>query len=194
MTSGASPNGNLFTAEDVATTEAKLPDAVDAPTAWVMRKTLFAALVNRRSGGGDGEFLFRPAGGGLPRDLAGTKVVRSSQVSATRAKGTATDLTYAVLGYFPDWVVRSPRETPKMLNIKRLRKQHRSCEVHEPAWFPPHSVHYSVHEKTRQGPAGGHLVGNPTTLPPPARIPPLHRLVGGLQQSLAATDSGQSSV
>jgi hypothetical protein len=32
-------------------------------------------------------------------------VVRSSQVSATRSKGASTNLTYIVLGYFPDWIV-----------------------------------------------------------------------------------------
>jgi len=31
--------------------------------------------------------------------------VRSSQISASRIKGSATDLTYIVLGYFPDWIV-----------------------------------------------------------------------------------------
>ena len=40
-----------------------------------------------------------------PAELYGTRVVRSSQVSNTRAKGTGTDLTYILLGYFPDWVV-----------------------------------------------------------------------------------------
>ncbi len=107
----AGANGNLFSPEDVAAMEAELPDAVDAPTAWVMRKTLFAALMNRRADAAvetdrAGPFLFRAAGhGGAPRELFGTKVVRSSQVSATRTKGSAADLTYLILGYFPDWVV-----------------------------------------------------------------------------------------
>src|ERR671939_946754 len=35
-TTGA--NGDTFTPADVALMESKLPDAVDAPTAWVMRK------------------------------------------------------------------------------------------------------------------------------------------------------------
>ena len=43
-------NGNRFMAEDAALMEAKLPDAVEAPTAWVMRKTLYAGLIaNRRA-------------------------------------------------------------------------------------------------------------------------------------------------
>ena len=100
-------NGDTFTPADVAAMESKLPDAVDAPTAWVMRKALFAALMNRRADAvsasdGKGPFLFRNTanlGTAPPVELHGTRVVRSSQVSATRAKGSATDLTYALLGF-----------------------------------------------------------------------------------------------
>ena len=56
---------------------------------------------------GKGPFLFRPnriAADGVPQTLFGAKVVRSSQVSGSRTKGTGTALTYAVCGYFPDWV------------------------------------------------------------------------------------------
>ena len=42
---------------------------------------------------------------GLPGELYGTRVVRSAQVSNTRVKGAGTNLTYILLGYFPDWVV-----------------------------------------------------------------------------------------
>jgi len=106
-------NGNTFQPQDVAAMEAKLPDGVDAPTGWLMRKALFAALMNRRADAvsandGKGAFLFRDnrsMGSDRPADLYGTKVVRSSQISASRTKGSATDLTYIVLGYFPDWIV-----------------------------------------------------------------------------------------
>lgn len=106
-------NGNVFLPQDVALMEAALPDAVDAPTAWVMRKGMFAALMNRRADAvseddSRGPFVFRPNrsfGEGPPAELFGTRVVRSSQISATRTKGSATDLTYLVLGYFPDWVI-----------------------------------------------------------------------------------------
>ncbi|MCZ2340419.1 MAG: phage major capsid protein [Bacteroidales bacterium] len=106
-------NGNTFEPEDVAAMEAKLPDAVDAPTAWLMRKALFAAIMNRRAaaitaGDGEGAFLFRAGRSSAlapPLDLYGTKVVRSSQVSATRTKGSSTNLSYVLLGYFPDWIV-----------------------------------------------------------------------------------------
>src|SRR5215212_2277550 len=57
-------NGDIFHVEDVALMESKLPDAVDAPTAWVMRKAMLAALMNRRADAvsasdGKGPFLFR---------------------------------------------------------------------------------------------------------------------------------------
>jgi len=107
-------DGDTFQAADVALMEAKLPDAVDSPSAWVMRKSLFAALMNRRADAvtandGKGAFLFRggnsSAAAAPPAELYGTRVVRSSQVSAARVKGAGTNLTYALLGYFPDWIV-----------------------------------------------------------------------------------------
>ena len=109
-TTGA--NGDTFTPADVALMESKLPDAVDAPTAWVMRKAMFAALMNRRADAvsaadGKGAFLFRNADAtaGPAADLYGTRVVRSAQVSAARTKGSGTTLSYILLGYFPDWIV-----------------------------------------------------------------------------------------
>lgn len=106
-------NGNTFQVQDVALMESKLPDAVDAPTAWVMRKSLFAAMMNRRADAvtandAQGAFLFRDnrsIGGNRPSELYGTKVVRSAQVSATRSKGSGSNLTYLLLGYFPDWII-----------------------------------------------------------------------------------------
>ena len=54
-----------------------------------------------------GVYLFRDARGasGPPSDFYGTRVVRSSQVSGTRVKGSGTNLSYILLGYFPDWIV-----------------------------------------------------------------------------------------
>ncbi|MFO0809064.1 MAG: phage major capsid protein [Gemmataceae bacterium] len=111
-------DGDTFEAQDVALMESKLPDAVSAPTAWVMRKQMFAALMNRRAdavSGGDaaGAFLFHPSrmpADPPPVELYGTKVVRSGQVSNTRTKGSGTDLTYVLLGYFPDWTVEILRK------------------------------------------------------------------------------------
>jgi HK97 family phage major capsid protein len=106
-------NGNTFTAQDVAMMEGKLPDAVDAPTAWVMRRNMFSVLMNRRADAvsaadAAGPFLFNPmrnAADAPPQELYGTKVVRSAQVSNTRSKGAGNNLTYILLGYFPDWIV-----------------------------------------------------------------------------------------
>jgi len=106
-------NGDTFQPEDVALMESKLPDAVAGPTAWVMRKSMFAALMNRRADAAvdddrAGPFVFHPTRTGAeppPGELYGTRVVRSSQVSNTRIKGSGTDLTYILLGYFPDWVI-----------------------------------------------------------------------------------------
>ncbi|QVL30933.1 phage major capsid protein [Telmatocola sphagniphila] len=106
-------NGNTFEPQDVALMEGKLPDAVGAPTAWLMRKNMFAALMNRRADAvnandGKGPFLFHPmrsAADAPPSEIYGTRVVRSSQVSTTRTKGSGSNLTYVLLGYFPDWVI-----------------------------------------------------------------------------------------
>jgi HK97 family phage major capsid protein len=106
-------DGDTFQAQDVAKMHAKLPDAVTSPSAWVMRKEMHAALMNRRADAvsaadSAGAFLFHPsrsAADAPPLELYGTKVVRSSQVSNTRTKGAGVALTYIVLGYFPDWIV-----------------------------------------------------------------------------------------
>jgi HK97 family phage major capsid protein len=113
--SASSPgtDGDTFEPEDVALMEATLPDAVVGPSAWIMRKQMFAALMNRRADAvtaadGQGPFVFHPTRSGAeppPMELYGTKVVRSSQVSNTRTNGSGTDLTYILLGYFPDWVI-----------------------------------------------------------------------------------------
>jgi HK97 family phage major capsid protein len=47
----------------------------------------------------------RSAADAPPADLYGTPVVRSAQVSNARVKGSGVDLTYILLGYFPDWIV-----------------------------------------------------------------------------------------
>lgn len=105
-------NGDTFQTDDVAKMEAKLPDGADATVAWVMRKSLFAALMNRRADAvtaadGKGAYLFRDSStrGGLPRELRGTPVIRSNQVSGARTKGSGTTLTYALLGHFSDWLI-----------------------------------------------------------------------------------------
>lgn len=110
-TTGA--NGDTFEPQDVARMEAKLPDAVASPTAWLMRKEMYAAIMNRRADAvteddAGGPFLFHPsrsAADAPPTELYGTKVVRTAQISNSRVKGTSSNLTYILLGYFPDWIV-----------------------------------------------------------------------------------------
>ena len=110
-TTGA--NGDTFQAQDVALMEGKLPDAVAAPTSWLMRRNFYSVLMNRRSDAvtaadAAGPFLFHPMRGAAdapPTELYGTPVVRSAQVSNTRVKGSGSNLTYVILGYFPDWIV-----------------------------------------------------------------------------------------
>jgi HK97 family phage major capsid protein len=106
--------GDTFQPEDVALMEGKLPDAVVAPTAWLFRKNFYSVLLNRRADAvnaadGKGPFMFfrsrASAADPAPMELYGTPVVRSSQVSNTRSKGGANNLTYVLLGYFPDWIV-----------------------------------------------------------------------------------------
>src|SRR5262249_42626118 len=112
--SSPATNGDTFMPEDVALMEGKLPGAVTPPTPGVIRKNFCAVLMNRRTdavSGGDkaGPFVFFASRASSaeppPLELYGTKVVRSAQVSNTRVKGSGTNLTYVLLGYFPDWIV-----------------------------------------------------------------------------------------
>lgn len=101
---------NVFQPKDAANIVELLPDIVQEPTAWVMRRQMWGHIVNRRAdavttGDGAGPFVFwtaRGDQGSRPAyELYGTKVVRSSQVSATRSSSK----TYVLCGYFPDWII-----------------------------------------------------------------------------------------
>jgi HK97 family phage major capsid protein len=101
---------NTIQISDAAEMEALLPDTAGEPTAWIMRRQLFAKIRNRRASAAittdfQGPFLAnitRDLGDRIPLQWDGTKVVRTSQVSATRGSGTQT---YALLGHFPDWII-----------------------------------------------------------------------------------------
>jgi HK97 family phage major capsid protein len=105
-----SVTANTIQIADAAEMEAKLPDTAGEPTAWIMRRQLFAKIRNRRASAavttdGQGPFLAnitRDLGDRIPLQWDGTKVVRTSQVSATRGSGSNT---YALLGHFPDWII-----------------------------------------------------------------------------------------
>lgn len=100
---------NLLQVKDAAEMEALLPDTAGEPTAWVMRRQLWAKLRNRRADAVTVTDAAGPFLASITRSLQekqgyewdGTKVVRSSQVSNTRGNGSQT---YALLGYFPDWI------------------------------------------------------------------------------------------
>lgn len=99
---------NLLQVSDAASMEALLPDTAGEPTAWVMRRDLWAKLRNRRADAAvttdaAGQYLAnitRSVADKLPLEWDGTKVVRSSQVSNTRS----TNKTYVILGNFKDWI------------------------------------------------------------------------------------------
>jgi HK97 family phage major capsid protein len=104
--------GYLFQPEDVYKMESALPDGVEL-TAWIGRKDFWGAVLNRRNdavsaGDSKGAFTFDGFRGqalGPQPSLAGGKLVRSAQVANTRTRGTATDLTYVLAGFFPDWLI-----------------------------------------------------------------------------------------
>lgn len=106
-------SGDTFEPEDVQRMIGALPDMVPEPTAWLMRKDMWSAILNRRAdaataGDQKGGFVFslmRELGQKMQEQLQGYKVVRTSQISAARVKGGGSTLTYILTGYFPDWVV-----------------------------------------------------------------------------------------
>lgn len=81
---------------------------------WVMRPELNEQILNRRADAVSaadekGAFLYPVNRGdveaGRPTRLRGYQIVRSTQVSNTRTKGSGTDLTYLLGGIFAHWLV-----------------------------------------------------------------------------------------
>lgn len=101
---------NLFQINDAAEMEAIMPDTAGEPTAWIMRRQLWAKIRNRRTSAASSADNAGPYLASITRNLQerqsyqldGTPVVRSTQVSATRGNGSQT---YVLLGYFPDWII-----------------------------------------------------------------------------------------
>ena len=107
--------GNTFQANDIMRAFALLPDVIaDVKVRWVMNPALFAPIMNRSAdavtaGDQAGPYkvnLTRTNGERIGNMLNGETVVRSRQVATTRTNGTGgTNLTYAILGHFPDWII-----------------------------------------------------------------------------------------
>lgn len=107
--------GTLLTGPDINLIENLLPDMVGEGTAWVMRRALWAKILNFRAdaittGDAAGPFLYsrdRGLAENMKDALVGTKVVKSSQISKTRSNGNETggSATYLLYGYFPDWII-----------------------------------------------------------------------------------------
>ena len=109
-------NGNTLQPEDIAKMISVLPDEVQESDnlKFVGRNDFWAAFSNRRAdavtaGDGKGQFLFNTYERGTDykqvKKVNGYEYIGSSQVSKTRAKGSATDLTYLLCGDFAHWVI-----------------------------------------------------------------------------------------
>lgn len=110
-------NGNTFEPKDVSLMLALLEEAefdleMD-PATFLLRPKLYHNILERRvdavsAADGAGAYLFPMnrdgIDKGLPATIRGTRVVRGSQVSQTRTKGSGTDLSYVLLGVFSNWV------------------------------------------------------------------------------------------
>lgn len=109
-------NGDFFQPEDVAKMIAVLPDEVQESDnlKFVGRNDFWAAISNRRAdavtaGDGKGQFVFNTYERGTDykpvKKLNGYQYIGSSQVSNSRTKGSATNLTYLLAGDFTHWVI-----------------------------------------------------------------------------------------
>src|SRR4029079_18631953 len=110
---GVGTNGYTIVPQDPFLMESKLPDAVSSDgLTYVLRRDVYGYLAARRAdavAAGDqaGQFVsnqFRTGQEGPFATLNGSKVVRSAQISATRSKGGASNLTYVLCGLFRDWI------------------------------------------------------------------------------------------
>jgi HK97 family phage major capsid protein len=106
-------NGDNVVGRDIYRMIAAVEEANAEFEAFIMRpKTLYkyyqlrADSVNQGDGAGPWLFnLIREAGDGVEAQLAGYPVVKSTQISQVRAKGSATNLTYVVGGMWSDALI-----------------------------------------------------------------------------------------
>ena len=106
-------NGDALRGQDIYRLIAAIEEANAEMEAFIMRpKTLYKYYQLRADavaqGDSGGPFLFnliREAQGDTPATLAGYPVVKSTQVSQVRTKGTSTDLTYVLAGMWSDLLI-----------------------------------------------------------------------------------------
>jgi len=104
-------NGDTFEPEDVTLAKSDIEEAnhdtEDGSFFWTMRPKMWANIRNRRAAAHtaavfDGPWLFPinrdDIGSGQAARLDGDPVVRSTQISNTRAKGSSSDLTFILYG------------------------------------------------------------------------------------------------
>ena len=106
-------NGDALVGKDIYRMVAAIEESNAEFEAFVMRpKTLYKYYQLRADavaqGDSAGPFLFnliREAGDGIKPALAGHKVITSTQVSQSRSKGSATNLTYVAFGMWSDLLI-----------------------------------------------------------------------------------------
>jgi HK97 family phage major capsid protein len=112
VSTGAATNGDIFNAKDLRRLADALPDGIEL-SQLVMRKDMFTKISNLRADAvsaadAAGPFVFditRSMQDQLPPRLNDIPVIRSSQVSGARVKGSGTTLTYILGGRFSDWLI-----------------------------------------------------------------------------------------
>lgn len=112
-TPASADSGYPFQPEDINLMLGKLPDEVDNATAWLVRTDWLAYLLNRRADAvtaadGKGQFVFdmwRSIAEGRSSAIAGGKIITTRQVNNNRVRGSGTTFTYALAGYFRDWII-----------------------------------------------------------------------------------------
>lgn len=106
-------NGDKLVGVDIYRMIAAVEEANAEFEKFIMRpKTLYKYYQLRADsvsqGDNAGPFLFnliREAGDGVAAALAGHEAVKSTQISQTRSKGTATNLTYVIGGMWSDLII-----------------------------------------------------------------------------------------
>ena len=108
-------NGDTFEPEDARLMKAKIEDEnIEGDVTFVMRSLMHAVIATRRSaahtaGTLDGPFVFQEAmlasALGQGDRLAGSNIVKSTQVPKDRSKGAASNLSMVIAGAFAEYLI-----------------------------------------------------------------------------------------